>query len=327
MGHKSHHHHHSKEKDRGRSKHKHHSSHSKRSSSQDSLSSSNSSLTNSSSDSYSLHSHKKRKHNHKHHHKEKKNDKTIGSNSTETLKKENFLIGPSLPSNLAKPNSIEKNLPDKNIHDINTTDNNKKKFVGPMLPSFMQNDNENSNDENDITNITDKSSVIIGPSLPSSLNNNNNNEKQKINIIGPSLPLSLNNNNDEQISKIIGPSLPSSVENKIIEKSEESDDDIIGPLPMAPGYELTEEEETQRIINEFEERADRMKRKLEGKDEPEKPKKLVRDEWMTTLPEDNILDRINILKPRQFRKNGITKIDRSGWTDTPADKLRKQKEV
>jgi len=108
-----------------------------------------------------------------------------------------------------------------------------------MLPSFMQNDNENSNDENDITNITDKSSVIIGPSLPSSLNNNNNNEKQKINIIGPSLPLSLNNNNDEQISKIIGPSLPSSVENKIIEKSEESDDDIIGALPMAPGYELT----------------------------------------------------------------------------------------
>jgi len=36
---------------------------------------------------------------------------------------------------------------------------------------------------------------------------------------------------------------------------------------------------------------------------------------------------INIMKPRQFRKNGITKIDRSGWTDTPADKLRKQKEV
>jgi len=47
---------------------------------------------------------------------------------------------------------------------------------------------------------------------------------------------------------------------------------------------------------------------------------------MTTLPEYNILDRINVLKPRQFRKNGVIKIDRSGWTDTPADKLLKQKE-
>jgi len=311
MGHKFHHH--SKEKERrGRSKHRHHKSHSKRSlssSSNSSLSSSSSSYS-SSSDSYS---HKKKKHHHnKHHHKDKKKQKiskvsvTSNENSlteNENKERKNILIGPSLPSNFEKPNNIKENLYENNKEN--------KKFVGPVLPSFL----EKNNEDVDKSDKNDSLSLSIGPYLPSSHNNSNTEQNSK--IIGPSLP-SQNNENNIQESKVYST-------NKLI-KSEEDDDEIIGPLPLAPGHELTEEEETQRIVKEFEERADRMKRKLEGKEELEKPKKLVRDEWMTSLPEDNILDRINILKPRQFRKNGVTKIDRSGWTDTPADKLKKQKE-
>jgi len=303
MGHKSHHHHHSKEKDRSRSRHRRHNSHSKRSLSQSSTSSSSSvSSGYSSADSYSRHSHKKRKHHHK---DKKKNKKENSKHSKIEVNKtnedtKNVLVGPPLLPDIYKNSDIPK---EDNIN------NNEKGFVGPMLPSFMKNDN----DENTETN-NDNNSHIIGPTL--------NKPEQKSKIIGPSMPPSFNDD------KIVGPSLPQNKSNNEIEKKEEEsdDDDIIGPLPMAPGYELTEEEETQRIVKEFEERAERMKRKLEGKDEPEKPKKLVRDEWMTTLPDDNILDRINVLKPRQFRKNGVAKIDRSGWTDTPADKLRKQKE-
>jgi len=324
MGHKSHHH--SKEKDRGRNKHRHHKSHSRRSSSQSSDSSSSSY---SSSDSYSHHSHKKRKHHHRHH-KEKEKSKKIevskdkkidkDSPSINKIENEKKLVGTSLPSDF-------NNIPKKEeIKNDSTNNDNEKKFVGPVLPSFLQNkDNESSDEDSNESN--NDSSALIGPSLPSSFNNENIEQNKK--VVGPSLPPSFNNESTEQKKRVVGPTLPPSVPNveiKKVEEESESDDDIIGPLPIAPGQELTEEEETQRIIREFEERADRMKRKLEGKDEPEKPKKLVRDEWMTTLPEDNILDRINVMKPRQFRKNGITKIDRSGWTDTPADKLRKQKE-
>jgi len=342
MGHKSHHH--SREKERDRSKHRHHKSksHSKRSSSQ----SSNSSSDYSSSDSYSHNSHKKRKLHHKHHHKDRKKEKNNNPNSSKTLKKErlltdnevkikdNIITGASLPSDSEETNIIKSKLNKNNNESIND-----KILIGPVLPSFLENNkDDDSNNENDSLHLigpslppsynennTEQKPKIIGPSLPPSYNENNTEQKSK--MIGPSLPSSYNENSTEQKSKVIGPFQPTDSVNEIIKKpEEESDDEIIGPLPMAPGHELTEEEETQRIINEFEERADRMKRKLEGKDEPEKPKKLVRDEWMTTLPEDNILDRINILKPRQFRKNGITKIDRSGWTDTPSDKLRKQKE-
>ncbi|OUM59040.1 hypothetical protein PIROE2DRAFT_15555, partial [Piromyces sp. E2] len=240
-----------------------------------------------------------------------KKDKTKNSKHLKTEIKNakdtsvNVLVGPQLPPELNKNSNIPKN---------NDISNNEKNFVGPMLPSFI-----NNNEDVDSYNNDNNNSSIIGPTL--------NKSEQKSKVIGPSMPPSFNNDDIEHTSNIVGPSLPQNISNIEVEKEEEeSDDDIIGPLPMAPGHELTEEEETQRIVKEFEERAERMKRKLEGKDEPEKPKKLVRDEWMTTLPEDNILDRINVLKPRQFRKNGVTKIDRSGWTDTPADKLRKQKE-
>ncbi|ORX87047.1 hypothetical protein BCR32DRAFT_274833 [Anaeromyces robustus] len=328
MGHKSHHSHHhsSKIKEKELSKHKHHKSHSKRSSSQSSVSSSSS----------THHSHKRKKyHNHKNKKEHIKNSKEKKI-EIEREVKENTLIGPSLPSNF----NIENNRVENNENNI--FDNNEKKFVGPLLPSTINAKNNEANETNDENNISSNEKNFVGPMLPSFLQKNldNDNKNDTISIIGPSLPSNENIiNTSEQKSRKIGPILPQSLIENNIEKLEENmydngndndndnDNDIIGPLPLAPGHELTEEEETQRIINEFEERADRMKRKLEGKDEEsEKPKKLVRDEWMTTLPEDNILDRINVLKPRQFRKNGVLQIDRSGWTDTPADKLKKQKE-
>ncbi|ORX44314.1 hypothetical protein BCR36DRAFT_586178 [Piromyces finnis] len=192
-----------------------------------------------------------------------------------------------------------------------------------MLPSFLKNDNKdnNINSHTNESTINESEPKIVGPSLPNFLSQDN--VEYKSEMIGPSIPHSFNEDSIENKPEIVDPSLSHNIPNN----ETNSDDDIIGPLPIAPGNELTEEEETQRIVREFEERAERMKNKLEGKEEESKtPKKLVRDEWMTMLPEDNILDRINILKPRQFRKNGVTKIDRSGWTDTPADKLRKQKE-
>lgn len=52
-----------------------------------------------------------------------------------------------------------------------------------------------------------------------------------------------------------------------------------------------------------------------------------REEWMLALPPESTVDLG--LGPRTFRARGAPEkgADRSGWTDTPADKARKEEEA
>ncbi|XP_053647410.1 GPALPP motifs-containing protein 1 isoform X2 [Cherax quadricarinatus] len=151
------------------------------------------------------------------------------------------------------------------------------------------------------------------------------------NVYGAALPPHLLNKKREESSQsdrrhVLGPTLPKGYvpprEVPLIDsdRGENSDieDDVgptIGPLPSA-----VEIDENEYRIRQFELRAQRMKDKIVGKNIDNKP--LVRESWMTELPEDK--PNFCGLGPRQFlRKTPQAKRDCSGWTDTPADKARK----
>ena len=94
--------------------------------------------------------------------------------------------------------------------------------------------------------------------------------------------------------------------------SSSDDDDMIGPLPPKPGEEISAEDS---IAKSIEARAQKMKDKLEGRNQIAEPK---RESWMTELPE---MKAKNFgLGPRQFSKstNPKTKQDKS-WTQAPND--------
>ncbi|KAG0276029.1 hypothetical protein BGZ96_003500 [Linnemannia gamsii] len=83
----------------------------------------------------------------------------------------------------------------------------------------------------------------------------------------------------------------------------------------------------QSTIRAFEERAERMRRKLDGKDEEVsevKDKKLIREDWMMVPPESRILgdDPLKITA-RTFQKREQAPQDSSLWTETPADREKR----
>ncbi|XP_013401472.1 GPALPP motifs-containing protein 1-like [Lingula anatina] len=89
--------------------------------------------------------------------------------------------------------------------------------------------------------------------------------------------------------------------------------------PSGPTHE-------ESVAAEVERRAENMKKKLLGEDEIETPVVTERESWMTELPPDM---GVNLgLGPRKFRSQPLPeKGDRSAWTDTPADRERKAKEM
>ena len=180
-------------------------------------------------------------------------------------------------------------------------------------------------------------------------------------LVGPSLPPHLQKNNtgssDESDGETEGPRLPSmpcrgpapppSSDAKADESS--SDDDYMPALP--PGFkaqagkeeEISEEEmsdsetagprlQEQSIgpqlggsaARDIEERARRMKDKLEGKEE----KEVKRETWMLELPDEKASSFGLLPTARQFSRKGHLgpekgKKNRSAWTDTPEEKARK----
>ena len=144
-----------------------------------------------------------------------------------------------------------------------------------------------------------------------------------------------------------GPAPPSS-DAKADGNESSSDDDYMPALP--PGFkaqvgkeEVSEEEvsdsetagprlQEQSIgpqlggsaAREIEERARRMKDKLEGKEE----KEVKRETWMLELPDEKASSFGLLPTARQFSRKGHLgpekgKKNRSAWTDTPEEKARK----
>jgi len=102
------------------------------------------------------------------------------------------------------------------------------------------------------------------------------------------------------------------------DSSDESDSGTVGPRPaeMSAGGGSA-----AAAAMEVEERARRMKDRLEGKEEVE----VKRDTWMLELPEDKA-NKFG-MGPRQFSRKGHLGPEKKGknsaWTDSPQEKARK----
>ncbi|XP_045760448.1 glutamic acid-rich protein isoform X1 [Maniola jurtina] len=162
----------------------------------------------------------------------------------------------------------------------------KKDACGPALPPHLERRFKKST-----------SPVIEGPSLPPHLQKKGHN-------IGPSIP--------EDMRKVLAEN--SDMTHEVIHSS--SDDDGIGPLPTGAEHKWSEAH--QRL----EERAIVMKiQTLDGRSLKSSNIK-TREQWMLELPEGKA--KYLGLEARSFRaKEGPDMSDRSSWTDTPEDKVRK----
>ncbi|XP_076061769.1 uncharacterized protein LOC143037435 isoform X2 [Oratosquilla oratoria] len=128
-----------------------------------------------------------------------------------------------------------------------------------------------------------------------------------------------------QMKKVMGPSLPSGfkpeniVPYEIPEEEEEEEDDDDG-YTIGPILPTDSRNRDMFIQQRLEMRAQRLREEFNRKDKP-----IVRESWMTELPQN----RANFigLGPRQFmRRAPQEKGDTSVWTDTPADREKKRQE-
>eukprot|EP00048_Salpingoeca_helianthica_P006065 m.94579 g.94579 ORF g.94579 m.94579 type:complete len:255 (-) comp13863_c3_seq1:303-1067(-) len=140
--------------------------------------------------------------------------------------------------------------------------------------------------------------------------------KPRIGPIGPMLPPSVT----------VGPSLPGPGPHYDAPKEEEEEQvdsfNVIGPLPPSGG--VSAEDERSERLAQIEERAQNMKRKLLGEEEPAaEPAKAARPEWMEMLPEGK--RKPTAVTARTFRPNSTQSLEiDSSWAETPAQ--RKQRE-
>ncbi|XP_064456618.1 GPALPP motifs-containing protein 1-like [Ornithodoros turicata] len=200
------------------------------------------------------------------------------------------LYGPQLPPGF-KPSLKD----DKSSQDTSPV-------IGPTLPPGFRISDDTPQDDD---GSDDSSPECYGPSLPPSHA-----------IIGPALPPGFNS---AERDNFIGPILPPGI-GATQSDEEDSDDDLVGPRPS----EAVSEDYVEDIASEIDKRSRKMKRHLEGTDAEDVEQK--RESWMTELP-DNLGSCIG-LGPRTFKKQSADpNVDRSGWTDTPADKAKKAKGV
>lgn len=106
-------------------------------------------------------------------------------------------------------------------------------------------------------------------------------EKKSVNLsigpsVSPSIGATLPTAGPARSSSISGPSFP---------EDDDSDDEVIGPVPVPTAGE-EEEDEAQAAVREFLEREERRRKQAEEKDKPKAPQ---REEWMLVLPTSGVL--------------------------------------
>nr|XP_022335691.1 GPALPP motifs-containing protein 1-like [Crassostrea virginica] len=229
-------------------------------------------------------------------------------------------IGPQLPPHLQTSRD-------------SSSDEDEKSCIGPSLPPHLRLSINQSTKSNDTENefhcqsksLDTHSSSVIGPVLPPHLSQKNYDNEFKEDVIGPCLP----RNKSSKEDNVIGPSLPPHLQRNVNSSTsskeekhdddDDNDDDLIGPLPS----EMTAGNSGTNFSAEFERRAKKMKDHLDGKAESEG--QIKRESWMTELP-DCLGQNIG-LAARTFRAHaGPDMSDRTMWTDSPADRARKEKE-
>ncbi|XP_071950471.1 GPALPP motifs-containing protein 1-like [Antedon mediterranea] len=198
-----------------------------------------------------------------------------------------------------------------------------EQIIGPSLPpgfgggvcndSPERFEDDNTNDEDTIGPVLPD---VIRKSTPNEIEGTRQDEiTSSTSIIKTSEPVNTVPSSDMSY----GPALPPgfiATTNADSEDSGEDDEDIIGPMP-ATGLEVSR----SSVASDIEARAEAMKNKLTGNIQ----EKVERETWMMELPD---YGKNFGLGPRTFRKKAApSKQDRSGWTETPADRERRKIEV
>ncbi|XP_025052009.1 GPALPP motifs-containing protein 1 isoform X5 [Alligator sinensis] len=226
------------------------------------------------------------------------------------------LIGPALPPGFQRCPEAD---PDEDFTQV----------AGPALPPGYKSScsSETSNSDEDpeflpLLREMDRDSEepdtdpapkpVIGPALPPGFRKPSQDSEENSCPVGPSVPPQFSS----QGSKLHS-SMCTTKEGALAADSSEEDDDLIGPMPAKGPVESD-------VTREFEYRAQRMKEKLTCTDD-DGSKRVTRESWMTELPPE--LKKFG-LGPRTFKRRADDKSgDRSIWTDTPADRERKAKEM
>ncbi|KAL6064553.1 hypothetical protein STEG23_016398 [Scotinomys teguina] len=241
------------------------------------------------------------------------------------------LIGPALPPGFKKHSTVEDE--ERDLSPV----------AGPALPpNYRSSSSDSSDSDEDSSSLSgegnqDSEEDDTGPSARKQRRNQDRDDDDDDDgFFGPALPPGFKKQDDSPPRPMIGPALPpgfikspqksdrgredsgqvSSFFNS--EGAESSEDEgIVGPMPA-------KEPVNYSITTEFEKRAQRMKEKLtKGDDDSSKP--TTRESWMTELPPEM---KDFGLGPRTFKRRADDKSgDRSIWTDTPADRERKAKEI
>lgn len=223
-----------------------------------------------------------------------------------------------------------------NNKNKNCTEVNKKLDISKNYNNADDDDNDDSYGPILPPNINEKipDKKIIGPYLPEcfkkqieeniSKNNDDDDDDEKEeeeDTFGPALPPHLASKNCEALVQELPVKMDISDSVKDVknyEEDDEDDDGCIGPLPV--NHPALQDDLVQQ---QLEYRARMIKRELAEIDNNVDEKK--REEWMTELP---AVQTAHLgLVPRSFRSRpGPDMSDRSSWTDTPADRAKKQRE-
>ncbi|XP_001606446.1 GPALPP motifs-containing protein 1 [Nasonia vitripennis] len=238
------------------------------------------------------------------------------------------LYGPSLPPSLEKKMLNAREAEVETLKYVERAETPRKPevddsagVIGPALPpglkpaSPVQKDESSSSErdekdvdrnEMEVEEEEDDDDDAFGPALPPHLANRRE-------IVGPVLPKDFVPSDTRETIQ----SSKSDEEKQIDE--DDDDDDVVGPLP--PDHPAARGSYVQM---QLEHRARQVKEKFRNKTSPEKNK---REEWMTELPPAHAVALGLGSIPRKFKTSeGPDLSDRSMWTDTPADRLRKEKE-
>uniref|UniRef100_A0A8C8RN36 GPALPP motifs-containing protein 1 n=1 Tax=Pelusios castaneus TaxID=367368 RepID=A0A8C8RN36_9SAUR len=217
------------------------------------------------------------------------------------------VAGPALPPGYKKSSEMPDNDEDPKspLHREVNRDSDEEQDTGPV-PKKQRRTQEDDDDDDG----------FFGPALPPGFKKQDDSPERP--VIGPALPPGFRKStqNTEDNSCSIGSSLSSEFHTQATDSSEE-EDTFIGPMPAKGPVESS-------VTRDFERRAQRMKEKLTSPDD-DGSTQVTRESWMTELPPE--LKGFG-LGPRTFKRRTDEKSgDKSVWTDTPADRERKAKEM
>ncbi|XP_007889919.1 GPALPP motifs-containing protein 1 [Callorhinchus milii] len=234
------------------------------------------------------------------------------------------VAGPALPPGFRSRKSSESS--DSDEEGVRCT--HEKRETGPALASDLMKSSKQviEKENSDKSKPRGKQTVIpqeqekdeddgfFGPALPPGFPKKQQSPDRP--FIGPALPPGFRKPEEEiSYESLTAPAVSPSL-SRLPTENEREDENVIGPMPsMGPNE--------SNIAMEIELRAKKMKERLISGNTNE-GKKETRESWMTELPPE--LQNIG-LGARTFKKRSDEgSRDRSIWTDTPADKEKKEKD-